>query len=111
MSLSAPASSICSVTFVERTTSASGAYERIASTKASSFTSGWYENSHPAASSPSRPDCSNLSAINTRMVFNASSDRVNKDCVAQLRLEPSGLRRHYAARVGDAQEVFDRSRI
>src|SRR5215213_5387404 len=39
----------------------------MASTSASSFTSGWYENSHPAASSPSCPDCSNLSAISTRM--------------------------------------------
>src|SRR3712207_2499317 len=83
----------------------------MASTSASSFTSGWYENSQPAASSPSRPDCSNLSAINTRIVFNAPSDRVNQNRVAELRLEPGRLRRHDAARVGDANEVFYRGRI
>src|SRR6185295_6688596 len=51
------------------TTSTSGASFLIASTSASSFRSGWYEVSQPIACKPSRPDCSNLSAIKTRIVF------------------------------------------
>ena len=36
---------------------------------------------------------------------------MNQNRVAQLRLEPGGLGRHDAARVGDAQQVFDGGRV
>ena len=36
---------------------------------------------------------------------------MNQNRVAQLRLEPGGLRGHDAARVRDAQQVFNRSRV
>src|SRR6185295_803826 len=71
-----PTSSIGSVTFVPLTTNTSGASFLIASTSASSFRSGWYEVSQPIASKPSRPDCSNLSAIKTLIVFPISNCRL-----------------------------------
>src|SRR5664280_1559530 len=66
-SLSAPAASTSSGTLVERTTSASGRNCSTSAASASSLSFGAKRTSHPSRASSSRPDCSNWSAISTRM--------------------------------------------
>src|SRR5260370_15519906 len=65
--LSAPAASTASGTLVERTTSTSGRNCSPSATSESSFSLGAKRTSHPMEWSSSRPDCSNSSAIRTRM--------------------------------------------
>src|ERR1035437_145514 len=66
-SLSAPAASTSSGTLVERTTSTSGRNCSTSAASASSLSFGAKRTSHPSRASSSRPDCSNWSAISTRM--------------------------------------------
>src|ERR1035438_1197988 len=66
-SLSAPAASTASGTLVERTTRTSGRNCATSATSVSSFSLGAKSTSQPMACSASRPDCSNSSAISTRM--------------------------------------------
>ena len=60
-----PPRASAAVTAVLRTTRTSAPFSRIAVVSASSFRSGWYNTSQPAAFSPSMPLCSNLSATRT----------------------------------------------
>src|SRR6185503_17843292 len=109
------AANIGSVTFVPRTTNTSGICWRIASVRASSLRSGKNETSQPRACKPSRPDCSNLSAISTRiiksMLQRCSLNLMNQQSVAQLRLKPGRLRRHDLAGIRNAQQVFHGCRV
>src|SRR4051812_46072690 len=111
MSDSRPASSMGAVTFVPRTTSTSAPVEAIACARESSLRSGSYTTSHPAAFSPSTPLFSNLSAMRTFMPSTRSAasalDGVDEKPVAQLGLEPRGLRRHDAPFVRDRHQVVD----
>src|ERR1035438_6381720 len=66
-SLSAPAASTASGTLVERTTRTSGRNFSTSATSASSLSFGVKRTSHPSRASSSRPDCSNWSAISTRI--------------------------------------------
>src|SRR5574339_1268840 len=108
MSASRPASSIGAVSFVLRTTSTSAPVRPIASASASSFRSGSYTTSHPAAARPSMPLFSNLSATSTLMI---DSDQMNQQPISQLGLEPRGLGRHDATGVRNRHQVVHRDRV
>src|SRR5690348_4672103 len=72
-SFNAPAASTDSVTFVERTINTSGFDCWTSFASASSFSPGRLRTSQPADFRPSTPDCSNLSAINTRILDDGNS--------------------------------------
>src|SRR5688500_6175558 len=115
ISARAPASSIDSVTFVERTTSTSAPLATIRAASCASARSGSRRPSQPAAFRPSRPDDSSLSATRTLMGWALGYglratgyrlpatgyhlDHVGQQAIPQLRLEPGRLRRHDAAGV------------
>src|SRR5439155_18100200 len=111
-----PASSIGAVTVVLRTTSTSAPLFRIASTNVSSFRSGSYSTSQPAALRPLIPLCSNLSATSTFILLCAlcelcGSYHVDEQPISELRFKPRRLRRHDRSGVGDRHQIGDPDRM